>query len=404
MSAPKAPTWLQRALKEREYFDYVLGILDDRERKRELARSATRHNRKPSRQSRLLSAVFSTPRTPESHTEHYRVEVGSRPENKNENRYLALEPFDRTRVIVDEGRYLNANWVRELHGGQWWIATQAPLPNTAHAFLSLFMQPETRPPHHLAPPHPSSPGPCRIRTAVQLTVATEGGRTKAHPYFPTEIGQSYVVPPPEDSTLPALKITLEGQRTEESSRCVQSTIRLVRCSVPTGEPDTLGWNKVDEIGDAVCFTHLLFTHWPDFGVPEGPEEKASLLAFTRLVVSVNLAPPFLSSDTAHHPDPPITVNCSAGIGRTGSFIALTSLLRSHGLLIPDYRQTSTNEFPSLPPSPQGPLPDELKEDEVALEVDSLREQRTSMVQRPEQQLLIYELLAAAYYEVEARGS
>ncbi|KAH8101345.1 protein-tyrosine phosphatase-like protein [Phellopilus nigrolimitatus] len=400
MSARKAPTWLKHALKESaleksEYFhDHVFKILSNRERKRTLAqRSATRHNSEPSRGS---------PDVPESHTEHYRAEVGLRPENEDENHYFGLLPYDRTRVIVDEGRYLNANWVRELHGGQWWIATQAPLPNTAHAFLSLFMQPETRPPHRLAPPHPSCPGPCRIRTAVQLTVATEGGIMKAHPYFPNEIGQSCVVPPPKDSTLPALKITLEGQRTEESSRSVQSTIRLVRCSVPTGEPGTLG-NKVDEIGDAVRFTHLLFTHWPDFGVPEGPDEEASLLAFTRLVASVNRARPFSSSDTAHHPDPPITVNCSAGIGRTGTFIALTSLLRSHGLLIPDYPQTSTNEFPSLPPSPQGPLPDELKEDEVALEVDSLREQRVSMVIGPAQLLLIYELLAAAYYEVEARG-
>ena len=54
------------------------------------------------------------------------------------NRYYQLEPYDRTRVVVGEGdgghlesgqeleastgsslggRYINANWVRELHGG-----------------------------------------------------------------------------------------------------------------------------------------------------------------------------------------------------------------------------------------------------------------------------------------------
>ena len=297
---------------------------------------------------------------------------------------------------------MNANWVRELFGGKWWIATQAPLPNTTHTFLSLLLQPNSRPPPGLLPPNSSESG-SRIRTVVQLTKATEGKITKAHPYFPNIIGESYIIPPPKGHHGTALKITLLEEYQVKTAHCIKSIVRLIRCTPPVGEPDQSRYSKVDEVGEPVHFTHLLFTDWPDSGVPEGPGEKAALLSFARLVTDVNLSPsPLLSQGSSYHPDPPISVNCSAGIGRTGSFIALCSLLRYYGFLSPTYSRENLTNLPPLPPSPLGKLPAQIAEDEVASEVDSLREQRMSMVQRPKQQILVYELLAAAFYEAEGR--
>lgn len=395
------PRWLEPL--DRDRLGRVLSVLSDREAKREHARSATRHADRFGRGVRAM--LPSGNKVPHKHQEHFSVEIGSRPQNKYENRYLAIEPFDRTRVDVG-GRYLNANWVRELHGGRWWIATQAPLPNTAHTFLSMFLQPDTHPPPSLAPCDSLLGGsrPCRLRTAVQLTLSHEHGRPKAHPYFPDEIGSSYIVPPPDDAppTTPALRITLEAQEAVPSASCVKSTIRLARCEVPEVGQDSPLYHQATEFDAPVRFTHLLFQEWPDFGVPEGPEEKARLLRFARLVAEVNLQPPpYTPREQPFHPEPPITVNCSAGIGRTGSFIALSSLLRSHGLLIPAYKPSKASDFPPLHPSPLGPLPDDVAQDDVATEIDSLREQRTSMVQKPEQHFLVYELLLAAYREKEA---
>lgn len=60
-------------------------------------------------------------------------------------------------------------------------------------------------------------------------------------------------------------------------------------------------------------TQLHFTCWPDFGVPE---EASSMLKFVRHVRS--------------HVTPmqgPMVVHCSAGVGRTGTFIAIDILLQ-----------------------------------------------------------------------------
>ena len=70
---------------------------------------------------------------------------------------------------------------------------------------------------------------------------------------------------------------------------------------------------------------------------------------------------------------------SAGVGRTGTFIALSSLL------------LPPKEGVKIPESPLGPLPDELQGDEVAETVDGIREWRGMLVQNEDQLKLVYDL-------------
>jgi protein-tyrosine phosphatase len=49
-----------------------------------------------------------------------------------------------------------------------------------------------------------------------------------------------------------------------------------------------------------------------------------------------------------------------------------------------------------PESPLGPLPDELKDDEVALTVDGIREWRGMLVQNEDQLKLVYDLAPVTY--------
>jgi protein tyrosine phosphatase len=68
------------------------------------------------------------------------------------------------------------------------------------------------------------------------------------------------------------------------------------------------------------------------------------------------------------------------------------LLRNYGFLPPAQPIVTT----IIHDSPLGSLPDDLKDDLVLQEIDSLREQRPGMVQRTEQTLLIYEVLSDAF--------
>lgn len=378
MPPPPVPLWLQTAYNQ-NHINNVWRILTDRERSRIRARllSACYNRLEPDLSPAAHFPSGAHPRA--NTTDHYSIAIGCSPENHVRNRYSDIHPYDRTRVDAG-GRYFNADWVRELAGDRWTIATQAPLPNTAHEFLSLIAG--IHPP--LGPPEEPNLKFMRLRTAVQLTQNFESGRQKAHPYFPDEPGESRIIRPPQETIgLPPLKVTLIKSEVIENAQCVASTVSVA--PIVNGVPRS-----------SVIFHHLLYGAWPDNGIPE-PEDRVGLLNFIRLVDRTNKD--LGGVEATEDVEPPIMVNCSAGVGRTGSFIALCSLLRSHGLLSqpsPQSAERAPIRPPPLPQSPLGPLPEPISWDEVGQEIDSLREQRPGMVQRPEQALLVYEILIAAF--------
>ncbi|EDR15264.1 uncharacterized protein LACBIDRAFT_320947 [Laccaria bicolor S238N-H82] len=407
-STPKIPPWLSASITPK-HLRRVVAVLRERESKREAARSASRKADvapQPTTHSSQFIASLRHPKPGRDVDEHYTILTGCQVEHQPKNRYLDLEPYDRTRVLVgEEGRYLHASWVLERFGHKWWIAAQAPLPYTSHAFLSVILQPSTRPPDHLqggGSPNPHSRWG-RVRTVVQLTQNVESGRRKAHAYFPDDVGKSMIIPVEHGSQAPALKVTLIESRVFEEAHCIQSTVAIVPVAHPPSGVSAGSFEEmeVDEGVDEerygehneerIVFRHLLYTSWPDHGVPE-TEDRASLLAFLRLVDETNRDTSLVGQLPDVDPDPPIIVGCSAGIGRTGSFIAISSLLRSLNLLPPP---ASPSPSTVLPTSPLGSLPPELAEDCVAQEVDSLREQRPGMVQRDAQITLIYQTVIDA---------
>ncbi|KAJ3510752.1 hypothetical protein NMY22_g15876 [Coprinellus aureogranulatus] len=417
MSASKVvPDWLAATFNG-DYVQAVLQILASRETKRDIARNDSRPTDKPKAGGHRFSISKRKSGVDPTHTAHYSVRDGASDDNSGRNRYYQLEPYDRNRVTVPSSassdqaaakrQYLNASWVLEKFGHKWWIASQAPLPNTAYTFLSMITEPVMRPPADLLSPasYPSYPT-TQIRTVVQLTNIVEGGRRKAHAYFPSTVGKYIIIPSEIDCPHPALKVTLLNVESIHEAHATKSTISVTPLSrPPPRNPETFSYMDLEEDDDGqdrygeqrdarAVFTHLLYTSWPDHGVPE-EEDRISLFHFLRLADRINrdtsLAshPPVIDGYGRLDPDPPIIVGCSAGVGRTGSFIALSSILRQLGELPPPAFATPSSV---IPPSPLGALPDQFKEDLVAQEIDSLREQRQRMVERQEQVILIYEMI------------
>ncbi len=124
--------------------------------------------------------------------------------------------------------------------------------------------------------------------------------------------------------------------------------------------------------EAATVRHILYTAWPDFGVPTNTESVFAFLQYVERLTEQDVAP--------------VMVGCSAGIGRTGTFIAAASLIPFKlGQHVPSRWQESV----------LGPIDSRWTADAVVREIDSLREQRSGMVQKEEQMELIYEVLERA---------
>lgn len=119
--------------------------------------------------------------------------------------------------------------------------------------------------------------------------------------------------------------------------------------------------------------HFLFHAWPDHGVPTTTEDIQALKQL--LDTTARLQREEMCE---------VYVNCSAGIGRTGTFIALWSLLNEPMRFVDPGPRTK-------PTSALKPFPDWAANDKVAKTVDLLREQRGSMCQTNSQIELVYRM-------------
>lgn len=107
--------------------------------------------------------------------------------------------------------------------------------------------------------------------------------------------------------------------------------------------------------------HFLFAGWSDYGTPEGPDRDALLKLMTA------------TAEKAKSFSNPRIVHCSAGVGRTGTFIALDHLLR----------QLRSGQLLNA---------DDKSADAIFNTVNRLREQRMLMVYNTFQYQFIYDVL------------
>nr|XP_019050776.1 hypothetical protein I302_01218 [Kwoniella bestiolae CBS 10118]OCF29706.1 hypothetical protein I302_01218 [Kwoniella bestiolae CBS 10118] len=254
-----------------------------------------------------------------SHTspEHAFYSVRNSLKHRTDNRYSNILAYDRTAVSV-EGKYLNANVVTDGKGGTW-IAAQAPPPRAFDTFFRALYS-------------GSAIGKRSDDVLlVQLTGWEERGMLKANPYM--------------DHVMDHLPLKIIQQQRQDDISCDVTRLRLGQDS-------------------PVTVHHYHFDAWPDHGVPQGEGVEA----LSKLIDEIQQRKDSLGCE--------VWVHCSAGVGRTGTFIALSSLRRPG--------QVTRS-------SPLGPLPPELDQDVVAQTVDTIRECRGMLVQTIEQLELIYEM-------------
>ncbi|XP_034279084.1 receptor-type tyrosine-protein phosphatase H [Pantherophis guttatus] len=200
--------------------------------------------------------------------------VAQQQENQAKNRYSNVLPYDHARVQLTLRQedpysdYINASYMPGYKKEKEFIAAQGPLPATLHDFWRMIWEQ-------------------RISTIVMLTNCVENGRVKCEHYWPLD----YTPCTYDDITVSVITETILSDWTIRDfciKRMIMSEVRHAR--------------------------HYHYTSWPDHGVPQTTD---TILHF-RDLVRENL--------DKMKDNGPVLVHCSAGVGRTGTFISLDSLL------------------------------------------------------------------------------
>uniref|UniRef100_H0WZR6 protein-tyrosine-phosphatase n=1 Tax=Otolemur garnettii TaxID=30611 RepID=H0WZR6_OTOGA len=195
------------------------------------------------------------------------------PLNRCKNRYTNILPYDFSRVRLvsmneEEGAdYINANYIPGYNSPQEYIATQGPLPETRNDFWKMVLQQKSQ-------------------IIVMLTQCNEKRRVHCMMFW-SYSAVRYVV----------LSLGKEN---------------LVEKSQDLYKPRYLKLYTADETQDVM---HFNYTAWPDHGVPTANAAE-SILQFVHMV-----------RQQATKSKGPMVIHCSAGVGRTGTFIALDRLLQ-----------------------------------------------------------------------------
>nr|XP_014343789.1 PREDICTED: receptor-type tyrosine-protein phosphatase epsilon [Latimeria chalumnae] len=209
------------------------------------------------------------------------MRTGNLPANMKKARVIQIIPYDFNRVILSMKRgleftdYINASFIDGYRQKDYFIATQGPLPHTVEDFWRMVWE-------------------WKSHTIVMLTELQEREQEKCFQYWPSEgsvtFGE-YTIEIKNDSLCDAISV-----RDFTLTHNLEKQVRL--------------------------FRQFHFHGWPEIGIPSEGKGMIDLIAAVQKQ----------QQQSGNHP---IIVHCSAGAGRTGTFIALSNILervKAEGLL------------------------------------------------------------------------
>lgn len=203
-------------------------------------------------------------------------DIGRLKSNLCFNRYRDILPFDHTKVPLDNDSYINANFVKISIDRSNYILTQGPLLSTCFNFWSMIWKYD-------------------IPIIVMLCNVIENGQSKCEYYWPKYENIPIIFDHFEINLLfKEIYNSFEINEIEIKHK----TLNLVK----------------------KCF-HIQYIDWPDYGIPDNVQ---IFVDFIRKVQKIEQNKNIYKLNDEF---PPICVHCSAGIGRSGTFILVDTIIK-----------------------------------------------------------------------------
>ncbi|CAH8536498.1 unnamed protein product [Heterobilharzia americana] len=203
--------------------------------------------------------------------------------------------------------YIHANWVDGYRQKNAFICTQGPLSETVGDFWQMIWD------YH-----------CPV--IVMITKILEAQRSKCYLYWPDSENQKLYF----SSGHPGCLVAPSGRPTTSSSSLLAKSditpdflIENVKCEGNGNFAQTTLRLTNLQLNEIRTIEHFAFFSWPDHGTPQ---TTAGLLDLLTSVQSTYLKAieqiGYTSYEDQEIPPPPVVVHCSAGIGRTGTYVTV----------------------------------------------------------------------------------
>ncbi|XP_066298000.1 uncharacterized protein [Branchiostoma lanceolatum] len=245
--------------------------------------------------------------------------VSKKPGNVAKNRYKNIVSYDHSRVILQDqpsrpnSDYINASYIDGYDKVKAFVACQGPKQDTSRDMWRMVWQERTA-------------------CIVMVTNLVENGRAKCERYWPEENNEY------ENNVQTYGDITVTAEKVSTMADYALRMLQIQKAGV-------------DEVREVL---HFQYTSWPDYGVPKHPTSTINFVKRVKASIPRGAGPTI--------------VHCSAGVGRSGTFITIAAMLD----MIEEEGAINVHDF-----------------------VDAMRENRMTMVQTPDQYAFIYTALLEA---------
>lgn len=209
-------------------------------------------------------------------------------ENQSKNRFNNIVAYDHSRVILSltendpESHYINANYIDSFEKANAYIATQGPVANTISDFWRMVWEQN-----------------CTV--IVMITKIIERGRHKCTMYWPSKQAKTEVHGP--------LRVTYLDEEA-----FAHYTVRRFEVK-PVEQGSHYCQDMAEDEVKPMIVSQFHFTGWPDHGAPDTGCEFPALSFILKSATA--------SRDGAG----PVIVHCSAGVGRSGAYILIHSMVK-----------------------------------------------------------------------------